>query len=304
MLIENALAALPSDVLEATSKFARERLLKKSAGPFKESAIFSHRCRIDTGGVAVGDFTLKIFDKKGDDGFGIELVKFRGTTGGVTVTFGGLAGAGTIDCWIPPQAVSSWEATFAVEAGGLGIGFAVAELWTMDHRLIGIAVTAGGGIGVNVAGGKGQFDQALPCYITASSPSKVIDLDNSLFTNGAKIQIWDYLGGRNQQWRLQEAELGYFYLVSALTTKAITVKDASSEAGARLVQWEKNGGDNQKWKILSADPKSNRFAFASKSHPQMVIDLTEGNTENGTAIQQWTNLGNSNQSWGLQAFVR
>jgi hypothetical protein len=302
MPTDTAIAEPSFDALELASKLAREHLLKKSEGPFKDSAIFTHRCRIDTGGVAAGDFKLKIFDRKGDDGFGVELAKFRGTSGGATL--GGLAGAGTIECWIPPQAISNWEATFAVEAGGLGFAFAFAELWSMDHRLIGVAVVSGGGVGVNVAGGKGQFGQAQPCYITVADSPKVVDLDDGSSENGAKIQIWDYHGGDNQQWRLEEVEPGYFYIASVRTGKAITVKGGSSEPGSPLVQWERNGGDNQKWKILAAGDKSKRFAFASKSHPQMLIDLTGGVTDNGTPLQQWTNLGYWNQSWSLQSFVR
>jgi hypothetical protein len=63
------------------------------------------------------------------------------------------------------------------------------------------------------------------------------------------LRKWDWWGGNNQKWRLEDAGGFFTKVVSLHSGKVLDVKDASVDSGALITQWDWWGGDNQKWQL-------------------------------------------------------
>ena len=75
------------------------------------------------------------------------------------------------------------------------------------------------------------------------------DVLNFSLENGANIIPYTLMTV-NQQWYLEYAEDGWFYIRSKHSNKCIEVANGNTAAGANIQQWEKNGGINQQWRFL------------------------------------------------------
>ncbi|WUH93784.1 RICIN domain-containing protein [Streptomyces sp. NBC_00433] len=70
--------------------------------------------------------------------------------------------------------------------------------------------------------------------------------------NGAKIQLWAYGGGSNQQWKPVAAANGtYTPSPRSNTGECLDVTDTSTADGARLQQWSCTGGSAQAFTITA-----------------------------------------------------
>ncbi|NLO71248.1 MAG: T9SS type A sorting domain-containing protein, partial [Porphyromonadaceae bacterium] len=82
---------------------------------------------------------------------------------------------------------------------------------------------------------------------------KSLDIHNWSLNNGGNIMMWDDTKGGNQQWYLEYAEDGWFYIRSRHSAKCIEVSNASLSDGANILQWEKDGDHNQQWRFIPVD---------------------------------------------------
>ncbi len=78
---------------------------------------------------------------------------------------------------------------------------------------------------------------------------KVLDVKDVSADNGAPILQWDWWGGDNQKWQLEDVGDGLWRVVSVHSGKVLDVKDVSADNGALIQQWDWWGGDNQKWRL-------------------------------------------------------
>lgn len=74
--------------------------------------------------------------------------------------------------------------------------------------------------------------------------------DWSLENNGKIYAQDDDPSNAFQQWYLDYAGDGWFYIRSGWSAKCLDVADASTAEGATIVQWEKKGGNQQQWRFL------------------------------------------------------
>ena len=79
---------------------------------------------------------------------------------------------------------------------------------------------------------------------------KPLDVLNWSLDDGGKIQMWDDTKGGNQQWYLEYAGDGWFYIRSRNSAKCIEVANASVAQNANIQQGEKTGGTYQQWRFL------------------------------------------------------
>jgi hypothetical protein len=86
--------------------------------------------------------------------------------------------------------------------------------------------------------------------ITAVHSGKAIDVYNWSLENGGSIDAWDDSKASTQQWYLDYAGDGWFYIRSRLSAKCLDVYNSSTTAGANIVQWDKNSGTNQQWRLI------------------------------------------------------
>lgn len=85
---------------------------------------------------------------------------------------------------------------------------------------------------------------------TAANSGKAIDVYNWSLDDGGNLVVWDDAKGANQQWYLEYAEDGWFYIRSRHSAKCLEVANANTANGANIQQWEKDGGTDQQWRFL------------------------------------------------------
>lgn len=87
--------------------------------------------------------------------------------------------------------------------------------------------------------------------IVAAHSGKSLDILNWSLEDGTGIIAWDDTKGGNQQWYLEYAEEGWFYIRSRHSAKCLEAADNGQ--GVLIQQRSKNGNDNQQWRFLAVD---------------------------------------------------
>ena len=88
---------------------------------------------------------------------------------------------------------------------------------------------------------------------TAVHSGKSLDIYNWSLDNGGNIAQWDDTKGANQQWYLEYADDGWFFIRSRHSAKCIEVANASTANQANIYQWGKDGDYNQQWRFIPVD---------------------------------------------------
>ncbi|MCE4566623.1 RICIN domain-containing protein [Maribellus sp. CM-23] len=91
----------------------------------------------------------------------------------------------------------------------------------------------------------GDFSYVL---LNAVHSGKSPDILNWSLDNGGNIIVWDDTKGANQQWFLDYAGDGWFYIRSRHSAKCLNVDESGN-----VVQWEKTGEASQQWRFLPID---------------------------------------------------
>jgi hypothetical protein len=103
--------------------------------------------------------------------------------------------------------------------------------------------------------------------IINANSSRSFDLLNWSLEDGGSINQYDFAKGSNQQWYLDYAGDGWFYIRSRHSNKCIDA-DLSVVDGSNILQWEKNGGLNQQWRLLPVDAV---VEFVAPSAPTNLV---------------------------------
>jgi len=117
--------------------------------------------------------------------------------------------------------------------------------------------------------------------ITAVHSGMALDVLNWSLDNGGSIDA--YTDGKSsiQQWYLDYAGDGWFYIRSRFSAKCLNVSNASTANGAGIVQWDKTGGTNQQWRFL---PVGAAIEFVAPGAPTNLVA-----TANAESIRlNWT----------------
>ncbi len=85
---------------------------------------------------------------------------------------------------------------------------------------------------------------------TAVNSGLSLDILNWSLSNGGNIIAWSDAKGGNQQFYLEYAEDGWFYIRSRHSSHCIEVVKSSTTRGANIQQGTKTGGTNQQWRFL------------------------------------------------------
>lgn len=104
--------------------------------------------------------------------------------------------------------------------------------------------------------------------LTAVHSGKSLDVYNWSLDNGGTIDVWDDYNNAIQQWYLEYAGDGWFYIRSRFSAKCLDVYNGSTADGAGIVQWDKNSGTNQQWRFL---PVGATVEFVSPSAPTNLV---------------------------------
>jgi hypothetical protein len=84
---------------------------------------------------------------------------------------------------------------------------------------------------------------------------KVLDVSNWSTGNGAPIWQWEWHGGNNQRFWIDDVGGDLFALRSVNSNLVLDVSGWSPDNGAQIQQWEWHGGNNQLWQIVMPSPR-------------------------------------------------
>jgi hypothetical protein len=112
---------------------------------------------------------------------------------------------------------------------------------------------------------------------TAVHSGKAPDVLNWSLDNGTNIIVWDDVKSGNQQWYLDYAEDGWFYIRSRHSAKCLDI----AGNGVNIVQWDKLGNTSQQWRFLPVDAA---VEFVAPAAPENLVA-----TANAASIRlTWT----------------
>jgi hypothetical protein len=90
--------------------------------------------------------------------------------------------------------------------------------------------------------------------ITALHSGLVLDVAGGSLDRGAPIIQWNWHGGPNQRFAVDEIDTGStsgrtFLLRAQHSGLVLDVVAASQDNGAAIIQWDRHGGPNQQWRL-------------------------------------------------------
>ena len=96
-----------------------------------------------------------------------------------------------------------------------------------------------------VESGKGVYS-----ICTSSARRQGMDVADWSRDNGAQVQVYEYVGGRNQQFIIVDRGEGYYQLVSRLSGKVVEIPSSSTDNGEWIKLYDNNGTATQQWKLI------------------------------------------------------
>jgi len=121
--------------------------------------------------------------------------------------------------------------------------------------------------------------------ITGAGSGRCVDVPGATQTLGTQVQLWDCLGGTNQQWTATAAGELRVYGGDCLDAYG-----QGTTPGTKVAIWSCNGQANQQWRL-------NTDGTITGAQSGLCLDATGGGTANGTLLELWTCNGQSNQKW-------
>lgn len=65
-------------------------------------------------------------------------------------------------------------------------------------------------------------------------------------SNGDNVVQWEWNGGDNQRWTIEETSTGVYRLTNVNSGKVLNIYDNGTSDGDDVVQWADTGGNNQR----------------------------------------------------------
>ena len=135
---------------------------------------------------------------------------------------------------------------------------------------------------VNTISSSKTIDDGIYTISTALDFNQVLDVNNASNANSANVEIYTRNTGKNQQFKVEYLDNGYYTIQAIHSEKYLTVKDASVVKGANVEQYANLGTDAQKWVIRSA---GNGYYYIISKCNNLYLDLQGGGSSSGTNIE-------------------
>jgi hypothetical protein len=136
--------------------------------------------------------------------------------------------------------------------------------------------------------------------ILAAHSGKALDVKDFSMENSTPIIQFDFHGGNNQIWRLDDVGGGLFRIVSLHSGKVLDVKDSSMENSTPIVQFDWHGGNNQRWRL---EDVGDGLSIIRSAHSGKVLDVDGASTDNSAPIVQFDFVDGLNQKWQLDTIL-
>ncbi|WEV75233.1 RICIN domain-containing protein [Bifidobacterium sp. ESL0800] len=123
-------------------------------------------------------------------------------------------------------------------------------------------------------------------YISSSArDSAGLDIPNGSSLSGTKIQLYDAIGSKAQQYKLtRHRDDGSYEIQNVNSGKVLDISGAQAYAGAPVQQWDANGSDAQRWYLRNAGKGG---MYIQSKLGNFVLDLPNASTRSGTKLQLW-----------------
>jgi hypothetical protein len=141
---------------------------------------------------------------------------------------------------------------------------------------------------------------ALPdgTYVLRNACSgKVLDVKAASQKPAAKVLLWDWWGGANQQWQLQrQADDGSYRIQALHSGQSLDVSGGGAGEWASVIQYPWHGGSNQRWLPQS---QSDGLWVLQAKHSGKVLDV-RNSSANGAPVQQHSGNDGCAQRWKIE----
>jgi|SRR6267143_286550 len=134
-------------------------------------------------------------------------------------------------------------------------------------------------------------------YIANQGTGKLLEVADWGTNDGERIQQWAYLGGENQQWRLEAVDDRYFWIVCKYSQKCLAVESTTHHGSDRVVQKQRAGTESEHWIFSRLEDGCYRIGARSRGD---CLQITEDSAADGVEVclKRWD--GNTIQRWRLQ----
>ncbi len=136
--------------------------------------------------------------------------------------------------------------------------------------------------------------------ITATHSNKVLDVYCGESDNGTNVQQYDGNNTTAQQWILQDAGNGYFYIISKCNGLYLDVAGGNASNGSNIQVYEGNGSNAQKFKFTTIGVEDGLYTIKTAINNQYVLDVQGGSGANGANVQLYTANGTAAQKWEVK----
>ncbi|NLK48760.1 MAG: T9SS type A sorting domain-containing protein [Bacteroidales bacterium] len=126
--------------------------------------------------------------------------------------------------------------------------------------------------------------------ITAVNSGNTLDILNFSLENNGNIMMWEDNKSVNQQWYLEYAGDGWFYIRSRLSAMCIDVQNKLVVAGANVAQYEPTGHHSQQWRFLPVDAP---IEFEVPAAPTNLSAVAQGHS----IRLEWDSVGGDVDSY-------
>jgi hypothetical protein len=133
--------------------------------------------------------------------------------------------------------------------------------------------------------------------ISAAHSGKVIDVSGISSNDEALVHQWQYVNGKNQQWRAEIQSDGTYRFTAQHSGKVLDAKYGGTTNGTPVWQYTWNGSCAQRWKIEDGGvlTNANGAKIIRSACSDKVLDVSGVSVNNGAPLQLYTFGGGANQ---------
>lgn len=137
---------------------------------------------------------------------------------------------------------------------------------------------------VDVVSGNKTIENGTYIISSEQNESKVLDIHGASKENKANLEIYGRNAGKNQKFKIEYLNNGYYKIEATHSGKLLTVRDSSIVGGANVEQDANKDIDAQKWVIKDA---GNGYYYIISKCNNLYLDIHGGEAKDGTNIETY-----------------
>ena len=94
-----------------------------------------------------------------------------------------------------------------------------------------------------------EVKPGIYAVLAASNTARGFDVADASGSNGAQVQLYDYLGNPHQEFILYEHEQGYYEFIASHCSRVVEIPESRKDNGEWIKLWDKNDTHTQQWAL-------------------------------------------------------